>query len=215
MSVHLTEGHFSSSFPSAADNSIGIVNDLFTLIPNSEFDNDHLGEIIASSCQKELSGQMEYDDIPEFGSSLCYMIEPVHARFCQQAMSECKTYHVISCMLRGIARKGKSSLLYFHQLGSVLIIILVKDGKLHLANLFPYSSIESVLYYAILARNVYELKEDIPIQLAGSHSLVESGLLLLRKYFTDVNVHEDLSSLDKNYDEGYLRSIEFIERCAS
>ena len=191
---------------------IGILNDLFTIIPHS--DNDQLSEFDPLSHVDEPESELFFDELPNTNARLYYKLHAEQIRFLNENFDQLQHVHLISALVQNVALKRTGSFIHVTKIDEKLMIVVFDDGKVLMANSFQPSDDISLLYYLQLICHQYGIqKELLTIELSGIYSDPDKSTSFLDLYFDHVSyAHLDHNSTPSNFYSSLLKS---ILQCAS
>ena len=199
--------------------SIGILNDRFTIVKESDFDPDcikiYLKEVTGAN--KRIDDVFKADFVASHGVYICYSYEKSFELTCKSIFGNPSFCHFITAMLRSATGTDKD-VIHICQEDNKMVACCTKLGRLHLINSFDTTanSNQSTLYYArLLTEAMRSDWNEVQLVLSGSGAIKE-----LHKSFSQYTKNVGFSAdrlhrpSEALIDEARLAPLRMIYRCA-
>lgn len=198
---------------------IGIVNTLFTLVPDKEFAVKDSFQWLSSACRidnpEDYIIRNDYSD--EYKLRVVYAVPKPLMKDIKESIDNCSLVHFVFSCLDSIPNTGSKKKVRLIKLDK-FIVIVVKDGnQLLLANMYDYQSNMDILYFLSLVFDRLNLdSKEQHIELAGMFSKEDNLIDLLLDYYGNIQLAEGYLKLIYNeaFSEYHFLPLYCISKCA-
>lgn len=193
--VSLQSKLISTQTPSA---SIYINNELCIPVPIFKFNKEIAAEYLNAVFGEDHFSKIQFEHLPvEPGIMNVYRVNEDHFSFLNQQFKKVSFHHVYSNIIRRLANITSglpAQLITIQFYSTFMIVVVMKDGNLHLIQSFVYETPEDVLYYLLNITNQFQLYDaSLTLQISGMIGLDFKLYRELITYFKEViveNVNE-------------------------
>lgn len=165
------------------------VNTLFSLVPAEQFDEDHASSYLKFNTKILQTDYVAYDRV---GDEMVTIFIPYTniTNYFFDRYGEFEYNHGLSILLKQYLQKESKSgsEVFIHDHKGVFDLVVVKDGKLQLANMFEYETKEDFLYYVLFCFEQLQLStEEVEVKLSGRIAKNDGIHQLLWEYIRNVS----------------------------
>lgn len=195
---------------------VAILNSLFTLVPNAEFDFDSIESYlkfnVSISQEKNLLFRTEQSELWDL--RIVYAVSKSLIKEINTLGEQTSLFHLVTAMIDHI-RPQQDSKWSIHNciLNQKTVVLVHREGKLRLANVYMTEEPLSLLYYNSLITHQLRIKKsELSIGLSGMVQNEDAYYKLLHKYFNTIHF-ESLQDSDFPASHRYL-PLYCIKKCA-
>ena len=215
----LTQSHVSSVLEKATSHTksfktllIGSAFPDYSMVPQNVAEEKDLDSFLKYS-----GSSVQQDFVPAQQVQLLYNIPPYFAEIFE-AYPSVQTMHVHAAALKADDLNKDGNYLYLHFTSKEFRVLVMKEGQLQLAQIYPFAAPLDVVYYLLMISAQYDLPQaQTTIVLSG---LVDERSALYKELFQYYNVVEfaapsNIALPPTEYHPHYFSSILNLAACAS
>lgn len=187
--------------------TVFVNNELSLLVPTEKLNKDNARDYLNLVLGDHYSGSIFRDELEQTGEMVnIYRIQPELIKAIDLKVD--LTRHTYSKIIDNIFEQHGSfsdllKVLFYERL---IIVVLVKNKKLHFIQTFTFQTPEDILYYLLSIAQRFQLNRDsLHVQLTGMFDSKSSMFSELRKFYNHISVEDADTSFVHINTDGYPR----------
>lgn len=169
---------------------LGICHELYTLIPQSLFDEDETATFFAQKFRLSSLDRLASLRLADFGAQTIYSVPAFIAEEFSARYEQFRMFHHIHALLSALYYQTQhlnKEVVYLHIQESVFDIAVIKKSQLQFCNSYRYHNPEDILYFVMHVYQSYRLQTgQHELYYQGNHSGIKAILDLLKTYVRHV-----------------------------
>lgn len=182
------------------------LNNLFAVVPNDFFDENHLKSYLQYSVKLFDSDFITYDSFHEIETKAVYLPFVNINNYFFAKFGAFEYFHASQLLIEKILREQRVDDLYLQVNLRGIELIISDKGKLEFYNHFNTQTEEDILYYVLFSLEQIGAKAtEKTLRISGFINSDTALINLLSEYFKEIHLHSELAwlNLDAQIEERY------------